>query len=125
MAATAKTAAPSTVEYVFSNGVTLTGTADQLLQYAKLIGEVVDPTRLGGSVPKGYYFSSSHGLIKISEMDTVHLVNALSKRTVDYFTNIRPKHKDFDLKAYLAEYLALTESPEIEEMYMELSRRKK
>jgi hypothetical protein len=116
---------PSTVEYVFSNGVTLTGTADQLLQYASLIKETIDPTRLGGSVPKGYYFSTTHGLLKIADMDTVHLVNALSKRTVDYFTNIKPKTKDFDLKAYLQSYLALTESPEIEEMYLELSRRKK
>ncbi len=119
------TAKPTTFEYVFENGVTLTGTAEQLLQYAGLIGEIVNPARFGGTIPKGYYHSSTHGLVKISDMDTVHLVNALNKRTVDYYNAIRPKHKDFDLKKYLSDYLALTDSPEIEEMYSELSKRKK
>ena len=115
----------TTVEYSFSDGVTLTGTAEKLLKYAAFIGESINPTRLGGIIPRGYYYSTSHGLVKISDMDTVHLVNALNKRTVDYYNNIRPKHKDFDLKQYLADYLALTESPEVEEMFTELSKRKK
>lgn len=115
----------TTVEYIFSNGVTLNGTAEQLLQYATLIGESINPTRLGGVIPRGYYYSTSHGLVKISDMDTVYLVNALNKRTVDYYSKIRPKTKDFDLKQYLSDYLALTDSPEIEEMFTELSKRKK
>lgn len=115
----------TTVEYSFSDGVTLTGTAEQLLKYAAFIGESINPTRLGGVIPRGYYFSTSHGLVKIADMDTVHLVNALNKRTVDYYNNIRPKTKDFDLKQYLHDFLSLVESPEIEEMYMELSGRKK
>lgn len=115
----------TSVEYNFSNGVAFRGTAEQLIQYATLVGESINPTRLGGVVPKGYYFSSAHGLVKIADMDTVHLVNALNKRTVDYYTKIRPLTKDFDLKQYLADYLALTDSPEIEEMFTELSKRKK
>jgi len=116
----------SKIEYVFENGVTLSGTAEKLLAYAAFIGESINPTRLGGAIPKGYYYSTTHGLVKISDMDTVHLVNALNKRTVDYYNNIRPKHlKDFDLKKYLADYLALCDAPEIEEMYSELSKRKK
>lgn len=115
----------TSIEYVFSNGVNFTGTIEQVLAYAQLIKEPINPTRLGGVVPKGYYFSSTHGYLKISEMDTVHLVNALNKRTVDYYNNIRPKTKDFDLKQYLSDYLALTESSEIEEIYTELSKRKR
>lgn len=121
----AKSEATTTIEYSFSNGVTLNGTAEQLLKYAAFIGESINPTRLGGVIPKGYYYSTSHGLMKIADMDTVHLVNALNKRTVDYYNNIRPKHKEFDLKQYLHDFLSLVESPEIEEMYMELSSRKK
>lgn len=116
---------PTSIEYSFSNGVNFIGTIDQVIAYANLIKEDIDPTRLGGAVPKGYYYSSKHGLLKISDMDTVHLVYALNKRTIDFYNNLRPKTKDFDLRQYLEDYLTLTESPEIEEMYTELSKRKK
>lgn len=114
-----------TVEYTFSNGVTLTGTADKLLQYAKIVGESIDPVRLQGEVPSGYYLSATEGLIEISKMETVHLVYALNKRTINYFDSLKPKGKVFDLRQYLNSYLALVDSPEIFEMFTELSNRVK
>lgn len=115
----------TSIDYVFSNGVSFSGTIEQVMQYAALLGETINPTRLGGVVPSGYYYSTTRGLLKISDMDTIHLVNALNKRSVDYYNNLRPKTKDFDLKEYLQAYIALVDSPEIEEMYKELSKRKK
>lgn len=110
------------MEYIFKNGAKITGTAEHILGYAKLVGEHIDP-KLLGEIPKGYYLSETKGLLPIKEMQTIHIVHALNKRTVEYFQALKPNPKDFDLKNYLITYINLTQRPEIEELFMELSKR--
>ena len=112
------------IKYKFDNGVTITGTAKQILEYAKIIGEVVDPKNLGDLIPRGYYDSKTKGLLKISEMADFHIINALNKLTVDYFLALKPT-KELVLAEYLRKFVALTENPEIEDLYTELVNRAK
>jgi hypothetical protein len=112
------------IKYKFSNGVTITGTAQQVLDYAKMVGEVVDPKNLGDVIPRGYYDSKTKGLLKISEMVDHHIVNALNKLTIDYYTALKPG-KDLDLKKYLVSFVGLTNDPEVEDLYTELVKRAK
>lgn len=114
----------SEIKYKFANGVTITGSAEQVLEYAKLIGEVVDPKNLGDAIPRGYYDSKTKGLLKISEMADFHIVNALNKLCVDYYSSLKPT-KDLDLKEYLKKFVGLTDDPEIEDLYTELVNRTK
>jgi hypothetical protein len=112
------------IKYKFSNGVTITGTAQQVLDYAKMVGEVVDPKNLGDVIPRGYYDSKTKGLLKISEMADLHIVNSLNKLTVDYYSALKPT-KDFDLKKYLVSFVGLTNDPEVEDLCTELVKRAK
>jgi hypothetical protein len=53
------------------NGVQIMGTADQLVETASKLGYSLDNAK--------YYLSESRGLLRISEMDTLHIKNAMVK----------------------------------------------
>lgn len=110
------------LNYKFANGVTITGTLDQILQYATLVKEVVQFANFD-AVPRGYYESDTKGLVKISEMNTFHIVNALNKATVQYYTRLKPDPTTFNLAQYLKDFVGLANNPVIEDFYSELVRR--
>lgn len=111
------------IKYKFKNGVNFTGTAQQILDYAKMLGESIDASRFETSLPRGYYLSTTQGPLKISEMDTGHIVNSLNKLTVDYYLALKPT-RSFDLIEYLTKFVGLTNNPQIEDLYVELTKRK-
>lgn len=66
------------------NGLELNGTLDQLKETAaKLDFKLEDLFS-----PKEYYLSSTHGPLKISEMQTQHLINAANKLLPDWTKDV-------------------------------------
>lgn len=61
------------MELRLANGVVLTGPAHELAAVAKALGAPLEGDGL-------HYNSSSRGLVRISEMSTQHIKNALRKR---------------------------------------------
>ena len=61
----------NTMKLNLKGGVTVEGTPEEVMKIAKQLG--VD------LIAEGYYNSSTHGLIKISDMDTRHVTNATLK----------------------------------------------
>jgi len=110
--------------YKFKNGVEFNGTAQQILDYAKLLDEPIEATQFGTEIPRGYYLSESKGLLQISEMETEHIVHALNKVTVNYYLALKPTRK-FNLSEYLAKFVGLVEVPQVEDLYTELNKRNK
>lgn len=111
------------IKYKFKNGVEFNGTAQQILDYAKLLGESIDASRFETSLPRGYYLSATNGPVKISDMETSHIVNSLNKITVDYYLSLKPS-KSFNLSEYLTKFVGLTNNPQVEDLYTELTKRK-
>ncbi len=103
--------------YKFKNGSSINGNVAQIMEVAKILGEEVDAAQLG-IIPKGYYMSETKGLIKISDMNPLHIKNALTKATYTYFQNIG-KEK-ISLKEYLQKFLAFTDSEQIVDLFEEL-----
>ena len=106
-------------KFKFKNGVEFVGTPLQIMEYAKLVGESIDTDKLPLAGLRGYYVSSTKGLLKISGMETTHIINALTKRTVEYFQALKTT-SDKDLTKYLKGFIALPEDPIIEDLYGEL-----
>lgn len=61
------------MELRLANGVVLTGPAHEIAAVAKALGAPLEGDGL-------HYNSSSRGLVKISEMSTQHIKNAIRKR---------------------------------------------
>jgi hypothetical protein len=109
-------------DYKFKNGVTFKGTVEQIADYAKTIGEELDVEKLPNA-PRGYYFSKTRGVLKISEMETTHIVNALTKHTVDYYEELGKRNR-YDATAFVKGFTSLTANPIVEDLFTELTRRK-
>lgn len=108
------------ITYEFADGSSMTGTADQILAYAKVMGLSINTKKLGIATPRGFYASRSTGLIKISEMDTNHIINCLNKLTIDYYTDLKERFKEMSINSYLKQFTGLTENSEIEDLFGEL-----
>jgi len=113
-----------TKTYVFSNGVSITGTAEQIVKAAEAFGEKINPKMLG-IIPTGFYLSSDGELKEIATMNTQYIINALLKKTIEHFESIRIKKitNDSELAKFLVDYVNLTENPQIEALYSELTKR--
>ena len=109
-------------DYKFRNGVVFKGTVDQILDYATTIGEELDVEKLTDA-PRGYYFSKTRGLLKISEMETTHIINALTKHTVGYYEQLGKRNR-YDAQTFVNGFTALTANPIVEDLFTELTRRK-
>lgn len=71
------------MKVTLNNGMIVEGTLDQIQQVARTFGQTVP-------VDDGYHYnSSSKGLIRIADMETTHLRNALLKRYVTFVTNLK------------------------------------
>lgn len=113
------------INHKFENGLEVTGTLEEITTIAKTLGLKLDLTKFlavnGGSL-KGYYNSTSRGVIKISDMSDVHLRRALLKRARIYYTEIFDS-KDSN-KVFLGKFTELVNDRLIKELYTELSKRK-
>jgi hypothetical protein len=110
------------VKYKFRSGATVEGTVEQILAIAKTLGETVNLTKLG-ALPRGYYNSSSKGLLQIKEMNTVHLRSALLKMSREHFGSMDARSTTSNGE-FCAKYLALADNPIVEDLFTELSKRK-
>jgi hypothetical protein len=111
------------MNYTFKNGAKVEGTIDQINLIAKSLKETINPKNLGGDAPKGYYISSTRGIIKISEMQDIHLRNALLKQSKTYFETLQ-KEKGLKNTDFCSKYVGLTDKTLVIELYTELSKRK-
>jgi hypothetical protein len=110
----------STIEYTFDNGLKVNGTFEQLTSVAKAMGlklvELKTPSR------RGYYFSESKGIVKISEMNQYHLRRALLKRGKEYLLEIYKKEDS--ISEFLKKFRGLEKDSIVSELYLELESRK-
>lgn len=68
------------MEFKLPNGAVLTGTPEQVISTAKMLGYSVDDSL--------FYNSSTHGRVLINEMSTHHLKNALLKMYRDWAASL-------------------------------------
>jgi len=113
------------ISHKFENGLEVTGTLEEVITIAKTLGLKFDVSKFlsvnGGSL-KGYYNSTSRGVIKIESMSDVHLRRALLKRARIYYTEIfdpKDSNREFQKK-----FVTLANDRLIYELYSELSKRK-
>lgn len=108
------------MKYTFSNGSQIEGTLEQILQIATVLGEKVDKSKILER-PKGYYFSESQGVTKIADMNEVHIMNAIKKATVKYFSELP---KATSIAEWMASYFNFQEDNLLQELFEELESRK-
>jgi hypothetical protein len=110
------------MSYTFQNGATIKGTMEQIVAYGKLTNQKIDMSKItGNSVPKGYYNSSSKGLIKISEMHDTHLRNAIVKNATAALTSLQ--NSKLTNKQFLVRWTMAGSSALIAELVAELNKR--
>jgi hypothetical protein len=83
----------NSVLIVLPNGLALRGTKEQIIEVAQVMG-------YNNPFLEDYYDSSSKGLIRIDEMETVHLRNAIIKMLRE-----DPNTNDKTWRAMVKEYL--------------------
>lgn len=110
------------VTYVFNNGSKVTGTVDEILAVGKILKETVDLSRL--PTPRGFYKSSSKGLIRIADMNDVHLKNAICSSIRDFYTKLS-RAPYTNLSDFLADSTSLDKDPVITDLYREANARAK
>lgn len=111
------------MKYTFKNGAVVEGTVDQILSVAKSLGETVNLSKLG-DIPRGYYNSEHHGIMKISGMNEGHLRNALTKRAKNHFESLSKKTQ-LTTEKYLLEFVGYGEDAVSQDLISELTRRVK
>jgi len=113
------------INHKFENGLEVTGTLEEIVTIAKTLGLKFDVTKFlavnGGSL-KGYYNSTSRGVIRIDSMTDVHLRRALLKRARIFYSEIFDS-KDTN-KQFQKKFISLTNDRLICELYNELALRK-
>lgn len=111
------------MNYTLKNGTKLEGSLEQIMSICKSVGETVDLKQIEGKeTPEGYYMSGSKGLIKISDMNSMHLRNALLKLSKDYFENLGSK-KTLSNYDFLNEFVGLADNPKVIELYNALGKK--
>ena len=104
--------------YTFKNGSVVNGTLDQIMKMAAILGETVVGIT---DVPKGYYHSGTKGIMKIADMNEVHIKNALNKIAYSYYQNLG-KEK-IEIYEYLKKFTELVQEPKLNELFEELQSR--
>lgn len=97
-------------------GEVFEGTADELAKIARVSGTAL--------IIDGYY-NSSKGLIKLTDMHRNHLFNAFLKNFRSQLDAIGSDVAELDEKEFINRVIGLTASPEVETLFLEISRRAK
>jgi hypothetical protein len=109
------------VNYTFDDGLEITGTIDQITLIAKSLKRKLDASKFD-SIPKGYYMSEMAGLIKLDEMNELHLRRALLKRAKAFYDEI-PVNADDSIQTFLLKFTDLGLDPIVIDLFTELDRR--
>jgi len=110
------------MKYTFKNGATVEGTLDQILSIAKGLGETINLSKLS-DLPRGYYKSSTKGILKIGDMNTSHIRSALLKMSRSHFDSMSGRDPLTNAE-FCKKYLSLGDNPIVEDLFSELSTRK-
>jgi len=108
------------IKYTFPSGLEVNGSLPELEKIAASLGEKLDYIKIG-IIPRGYYPSTSKGLIRISEMNDFHLRRALLKVTTEKVAAVY-KPTDSNLE-FLKKFLEVTDDNLIEDLFEELRNR--
>lgn len=104
------------ITFKFKNGVEITGTVEQLEEYARLVGEKFD-------FYNTHYLSSTRGLIPLSDMNVAHLKNAVLKHSREYFDDLSKRQLSLSLKDFMTEFVKFGEDPKLAGLFAELRKR--
>lgn len=105
--------------YMFPTGLKVEGTFDEVLSVANAMGFKIEGDF---PAPTGYYRSETKGLVKISEMDSIHLRNSLKKLARDYYST--KTSNDMTNAEFLEFFAKMAEDAKICELWQELYNRK-
>lgn len=116
------------MKYTFSSGMEVnTNDLSEILKLGEVLGQAIDLSKVEGlsdsDVPAGYYLSSKEGLVEIKNMNSMHVRNALLKRTTEYLAGVRTKSKTLNDKEFLTLFENLTEDKTIVTLFDELANR--
>lgn len=111
------------MNYHFKNGLKVEGTYEQIITIAKTIKEPIEPGKIVGEIPRGFYISEKNGIMKISDMNDIHIRNALLKQSKQHFEFLQ-KEKNIKNTEFLQKFMALADKPTVTDLFSELSKRK-
>jgi len=106
--------------YTFPGGLEMTGTLAQLEDQARKNRHSLNYSVLG-VCPRGHYNSATKGIVKISDMHSYHIKQAVSKRMKDYLTE--HCNRDTPSKTYVKNFFALGTDTILQDLLNELGRR--
>lgn len=108
--------------YTFKSGLKVEGTIEQISAIATAIKEALDLSKFPRM--KGFYWSESKKVyVKMTEMNSLHLRNALSKTAAHYFEQIRVESAKKTDKEYATAFLKFADNELIQELFNELVKR--
>jgi hypothetical protein len=111
------------MKYTFKNGATVEGSIEQILTIAKSLGETVTLSSLPKEDrPRGYYLSSTQGLVKIASMNAGHIKNAMLKCAREWYET--KNFQKLPNEQFLNQFVKFTEDPLLGELFTELSIKK-
>lgn len=110
------------MKYKLKSGAEVSGSIEEIMKVAKALGEILDLSKLG-AIPAGYYESSHDGLIKISDMNDMHIRNALLKLSKKHFETLGSQ-KSLSNKEFMKQYTELTDDKVVFDLFNELNKRK-
>ena len=110
------------ITYTLSTGATINGTVEDIIKIVTALGDKLDAKQIG-SCPPGYYISETKGLVKLSEMSTGHVKNALLKVTREYYTELSKAMYTIDTTTFLQRFTSLDTNAQVRDLYRELNSR--
>lgn len=109
------------MQYKFKSGLTVEGSVEEILQISKAINEPIDPALLPRQ--KGYYFSESkHTYVKISDMDEMHIRNALCKASREYY-QVLSQQRTIPRQEFMRKFISFGDDVLIQDLFYGLQRK--
>lgn len=105
------------MEYKFKSGVTVSGTLEQIKAISVSLGET-----LSTSLHRGYYHSESKSEpLKISDMTSDHIKNAILKITREHFEVLTKNKKGLSTFDFVTGYTSIGENTVLDDLFGELA----
>lgn len=116
------------MKYKFSSGMEIVSdNLSEILKVGEVLGQAVEYSKIEGlsesDVPDGYYLSAKEGLVEVKGMNSMHIRNALLKRTVAYLGEVKTALKTLNDQEFLTKFENLTEDKTIVTLFDELASR--
>jgi len=114
------------LEYTFQDGLKVSGSLEQILSIGQLKKEVVNLQQIAGvdgvSI-SGYYNSKTKGLIKISDMNNVHLMNSFCYSARTLYEKLSKKTKELSCSDFVKEIQTLSSDSLLTDLANEINKR--